>query len=37
MREPDRDKGRLLDIMQAADNVISFTNGFTIKELLVDK
>lgn len=37
MRDPDRDKGRLQDIIQAADNVISFTNGFSMAELLIDK
>ena len=37
MRDPDRDKGRLQDIIQAADNVISFTDGFSMAELLIDK
>lgn len=37
MREPNRDKGRLQDIIQAADNVISFTEGFSMEELLSDK
>lgn len=36
MREPDRDKGRLLDIIQAAGYVISFTEGFSLEELMAD-
>ena len=37
MREPERDKGRLLDIIQAADYVISFAEGFSLEELMADK
>ena len=37
MRESERDKGRLMDIIQAADNIISFTNGLSLEELSVDK
>ena len=37
MREPERDKGRLLDIIQAANNIISFTDGYSIEELSDDK
>ena len=37
MREPERDKGRLLGIIQAADYVISFAQGFSLEELMADK
>ena len=37
MREPERDPGRLQDIIQAANNIISFTAGFSQQELEVDK
>lgn len=37
MREPERDKGRLVDIIQAAENIISFTKGHSLGELSVDK
>ena len=37
MRESERDKGRLMDIIQAADNIISFTNELSLEELSVDK
>ena len=37
MREPERDKGRLLDIIQAADHILSFTEGYTLEELSADK
>ena len=37
MREPERDLGRLQDIIQAADHIISFTEGHPLEELLVDK
>lgn len=37
MREPDRDPGRLSDIIQAADNIIAFTEGHSIEELMEDK
>lgn len=37
MREPERDLGRLNDIIQAADHIISFTEGFSQEELAADK
>lgn len=37
MREPERDSGRLLDIVQAANNIISFTEGYSMEELSADK
>lgn len=37
MREPDRDFGRLQDIIQAANYIAAFTEGYTLKELIVDK
>ena len=37
MREPERDSGRLRDILQAADNILSFTEGRSREELLSDK
>ena len=37
MREPERDIGRLQDILQAADNIISFTEGHSREELNADK
>ena len=37
MREPERDSGRLKDILQAADNILSFTEGLSREELLSDK
>ena len=37
MREPDRDRGRLQDILQAADNILSFTEGYSQVELAKDK
>ena len=37
MREPERDPGRLEDIIQAAQNIASFTEGFTKAELSADK
>lgn len=37
MREPERDAGRLADIIEAADHIISFTRGFSPEELLNDK
>ena len=33
MREPERDPGRLQDIIHAANNIISFTEGFSKEEL----
>ena len=37
MREPERDFGRLQDIVQAGNHIISFTEGHSIEDLLVDK
>ena len=37
MRERDRDRGRLQDILQAADNIASFTEGLSQEELTSDK
>lgn len=37
MREPERDSGRLQDIIQAADHIASFTKNFSIEELALDK
>lgn len=37
MREPERDAGRLADILEAADHISTFTQGFTIEELSLDK
>ena len=37
MREPERDKGRLLDIIQAAKYIISFTEGHSLEEFSADK
>ena len=37
MREPERDYGRLQDILQAADNIISFIEGHSKEELASDK
>ena len=37
MREPDRDPGRLRDIIEAANNIASFTEGYSQEELSVDK
>ena len=37
MREPDRDFGRLQDIIQATDYIAAFTKGYTLEELKVDK
>ena len=37
MREPERDNGRLQDIIQAAKHIISFTEGFSYEELSSDK
>ena len=37
MREPDRDLGRLKDIIQAADHIASFTANMSIEELFADK
>ena len=37
MREPERDPGRLQDIITAANHIASFTEGYSQKELAVDK
>ena len=37
MREPDRDLGRLKDIIQAADHIASFTANMSTEELVADK
>ena len=37
MREPDRDPGRIRDIIEAANNIASFTEGYSQEELAVDK
>ena len=37
MREPDRDYGRLQDIVQAAEHIASFTAGYSQEELANDK
>lgn len=37
MREPNRDKGRLKDILEAADYVSSFLNGLDYEGFLADK
>lgn len=37
MRERERDNGRLRDIIQAIDNIMSFTDGLSLEELSSDK
>lgn len=37
MREPERDRGRLLDIIQAAEHILAFTDGVSAEELAADK
>ena len=37
MREPERDLGRLQDIIQAANHIAAFTEGYSHEELRVDK
>ena len=37
MREPERDYGRPQDIIQAANNILSFTEGHTREQLSSDK
>ena len=37
MREPERDSGRLQDILQATDNIIAFTEGKSLEDLMADK
>ena len=37
MREPERDLGRLQDILQASENIISFTEGRLPEDLAADR
>lgn len=37
MREPERDLGRLQDIIQAAKHIASFTEGYSQEELMSEK
>lgn len=37
MREPERDAGRLQDIVEAAEHIQSFTEGYSIETLAEDK
>jgi uncharacterized protein with HEPN domain len=37
MREPERDYGRLQDIIQAADHIAAFTEGYSQEQLMADK
>lgn len=37
MKEPERDPGRVQDMIEAADYVISFVDGLTYEQFLVDK
>lgn len=37
MREQERDNGRLQDIIQAANNIISFTEGYSLEDLSTDR
>ena len=37
MREAERDYGRLIDILEAADNILTFTKGYTLEQLNSDK
>lgn len=37
MREPERDPGRLQDIITAAKHIASFTEGYSLEELVGDK
>lgn len=37
MREPERDLGRLYDIIEAANHIASFTEGYSHEELREDK
>ncbi len=37
MRDPDRDYGRLQDIIQAADYIAAFTEGYSQEQLMADK
>lgn len=37
MKEPERDPGRIQDMIEAADYVISFVDGLTYEQFLADK
>ena len=37
MREAERDYGRLIDILEAADNTLTFTKVYTMEQLNSDK
>ena len=37
MREPERDGGRLQDILEAANYIMTFTEGLSLEELSADK
>lgn len=37
MKEPERDPGRIQDMLEAADYVISFVEGLTYEQFLADK
>ena len=37
MREQERDNGRLQDIIQAANNIISFTEGYSLEDISTDR
>ena len=37
MREAERDYVRLIDILEAADNILTFTKGYTMEQLNSDK
>ena len=37
MREPDRDKGRIEDMIEASNNVISFVDGLSFIDFSKDK
>ena len=37
MREPDRDKGRIEDMIEASNNVISFVDGLSFNDCSNDK
>ena len=37
MREAERDYGRLIDILEAADNILTFTKVYTMEQLNSDK
>ena len=37
MREPDRDKGRIEDMIEASNNVINFVDGLSFNDFSNDK